>query len=1119
MGFVHLHVHSEYHLLSSVARIEQLVAAAKEDGATALALCDEQVMYGVIPFYKACLRKGIKPIIGVEFRVQNMNQGLDGSHPASKIVLLAENVTGYEQLLALSTKVQLLEEKNQVLTAELLRAHTEGLIVLISFAEGEVSSLIAKEQYASALQVVHFYERTFGKGNVFVELQQHDQKEAELVENIARWAEEEQVETVASNHIHFIGKEDELSFVAVNALREGMTIQERSKEASISQYYYKSQNEMQALFASYPKAIENTLHIAERCQVTLELGKSHLPKYRLTRDETAPEMLERIAFQGLANKLPSISDEYKERLRYELQVIERMGFSDYFLIVWDFMNYAHEQGIKTGPGRGSAAGSLVAYALNITKVDPIRYELLFERFLNPDRVSLPDIDIDFPDQRRDEMIDYVRRKYGSHHVAQIITFGTMAARAAIRDVGRVLNSDSRLIDRIAKSIPSSPGITLEKALGENPQLSQLIDESEEAKQLFSLAQKIEGLPRHTSTHAAGVVISDKPLTSLVPLQRGQDETWLTQYPMEALEAVGLLKMDFLGLRNLSLIEEIMDVIEKDKREKVDLHNLNLDEEAVFRLLSKGETTGIFQLESDGMRRVLQQLKPTEFEDIVAVNALYRPGPMEQIPVYIKAKHRQMNVTYAHPDLQPILQSTYGVIIYQEQIMQIAAKMAGFSLGEADLLRRAVSKKKRDILEKERQHFLLGAKSKGYDEAVANEVYDLIVRFANYGFNRSHAVAYSMIAYELAYLKSKYPDAFYTALCSSVSHHQDKLKQYVSEAKMLGIKVKLPHINESGYNFTLTEAGICFGLSSIKHVGEKAASYIVNERQKGAYKDLYDFCLRIDHKVVPERTIQALVLAGCFDSLGTHRASLLASLDDLVKSAREYRNGSEEKGFLFEREEDELTYVSVPPYSEKELLTLEREAFGFYVSNHPISMYNELLTEFKRIQTVEAFVETKQRLRIAGMLEKLRLIKTKNGSIMAFARLSDEAGELDLVIFPKVFSQFGNVLKEGELFFLEGSMNRQKNEQSFVVEKLIPIKKLNNKKKQRVYLRVEANDKEQTLENLKQILRRYPGETEVIFHDPETKRTFKLPASYSIKVSDESLFELGILLGTKNVVVK
>lgn len=1119
MGFIHLHVHSEYSLLSSVARIEQLVSAAKEDGATALALCDEQAMYGVIPFYKECLKKGIKPIIGVEYWIRSTQPTSVKEQGDTKLVLLAENEVGYEQLLALTTKVQLQDKRNQILEKESLQDHTEGLIAILSFDQGEVSALIAKDQYAEALQVVNSYEQLYGKDNVFVELQQHSRADAELVARIAKWAMTEGIETVASNHIHFVHKRDELDYEVVNALREGATLRERSKNESTSHFYYKSQKEMETLFASYPKAIENTLRIAERCHVTIELGKNHLPKYKLASGVTASTMLERISFQGLTDKLERISPEYEERLRYELQVIENMGFSDYFLIVWDFMKYAYEQGIKTGPGRGSAAGSLVAYALNITKVDPIRFELLFERFLNPDRISLPDIDIDFPDHRRDKVIQYVREKYGANHVAQIITFGTMAARAAIRDVGRVLNTDSRLIDQIAKAIPGVPRMTLEKALEENAQLKRLINESEEAKQVFSLAKKIEGLPRHTSTHAAGVVISHEPLTKLVPLQSGQDETALTQYPMEALEEIGLLKMDFLGLRNLTLIEKIIGLIEKNKRIKLDLGELNLEDEAVFSLLSKGETTGIFQLESEGMRRVLKQLKPTEFEDIVAVNALYRPGPMEQIPVYIKGKHGQKKVTYAHPDLEPILKSTYGVIIYQEQIMQIAAKMAGFTLGEADLLRRAVSKKKLDILEKERQHFLLGAKEKGYDDAVANDVYNLIVRFANYGFNRSHAVAYSMIAYELAYLKCYHPDAFYTALCSSVTHHQEKLKQYVSEAKMLGIQVKLPHINESEYDFTLTGDGIQFGLASIKNVGQRAADYIVTERKKRPFKDLYDFCYRIDPRIVPERTVQALVLAGCFDSLGSHRASLLASLDDLLIAAKEYRSGVEEKGFLFDLEVEGQTYLPVPPYSEKELLQLEKETFGFYVSNHPISMYNDLLAEYKRVRTIEALNEAQHRVRIAGMLEMLRLVKTKNDSVMAFAKLSDEAGELDLVIFPKIYSEYRDVLRNGALLFLEGEINRQKNDHSFIVNKLIAIENLSNKRKQRVYLRVEANDKQQKLEQLKLLLQRYPGQTEVIYHDSQTKKTMKLPTSYSVQVTDELLFELEILLGKKNVIVK
>ncbi|WP_078430139.1 DNA polymerase III subunit alpha [Alkalihalobacterium alkalinitrilicum] len=1113
MSFVHLHVHTEYSLLTGACRIREVVQSAKDKGFQALAITDKGVLFGAIPFYKECLAKGIKPIIGLELKVTNADQT-----KAYPILFYAKNRIGYQHLIQLSTLAN--RHPHQTVDLDSVLKYKDGLIVVIGYEKGLILDAIYSNNQQELEQFLRQLKAKISLTDLYIEIQIHHREDLVILNKVVELAMFYEIEVVASNHVHFTDQEQVLAYETVNSIREGKWVER--DDLRHEQYYLKTAEEMNILFKKYVSFLANSVKIADRCSLSLSLGTIQLPKFPLTGDVTSDRFLYEKCLEQMTLKYADITDVIKERLRYELQVISTMGFSDYFLIVWDFMKFASDAGMITGPGRGSAAGSLVAYLLDITKIDPIQYGLLFERFLNPERITMPDIDIDFPDHRRDEVIDYVRQKYGEEHVAQIITFGTLAARAAVRDVGRVMNIDSRIIDRVAKLIPNTPGIKLEIAWMENKKLQQIVQDTPVAKRLYEAARLVEGLPRHTSTHAAGVVMSSTRLTDHVPLLIDEQRTALTQYSMGVLEEIGLLKMDFLGLRNLTLLEQIVFAVKKSTGETLNIDALPLDDSKTFELLCKGETTGVFQLESQGMRRVLQQLQPSEFEDIVAVNALYRPGPMEFIGTYIDGKHNRRKVIYPHPHLEPILKPTYGVIVYQEQIMQIAATMAGFSLGEADLLRRAVSKKKRDVLEEQRFKFVKGAKQQGYDEKSANDVYNMIVRFANYGFNRSHAVAYSMIAYQLAYLKANYPTSFYAALFSSVVFHQEKLSQYIAEAKNHGIKILPPHINRSSYTFSMEEQGIRFGFAPIRYVGEKAASEIISKRNNKDYKDLFDFCARVDMRAVTKRAIEALVVAGCFDTFGYHRAQLLATLDDALEYGEEVMKNHKMNGQLFSLEMERPSYYSVPPFSEEELLHYELEVTGLYLSGHPLLKYSSILKTYHRVSTNQASIGSRgSKQTIAGFLQSVRRIKTKKGEEMGFIRIQDDVGELEVVIFPKSWQHYNHLLKEKELVLVELQIDEKQDRRSFIVQHLALLKDIKEKKKEtRIFLRVQENhEKKEILEKVKEILLYHNGDAQVILFYEETNKKVVLSEQYSISSTGEEIRQLQNLLGTKNVVIK
>ncbi|EKN65082.1 DNA polymerase III DnaE [Neobacillus bataviensis LMG 21833] len=1120
MSFIHLHVYSAYSLLTSTASVPDLIENAKSKGFSAIALTDRNVMYGTIEFYKLCKKNNLKPIMGLTVDVESEITPNE-SYP---LVLLAENESGFRNLLKISSAVQ--TKADHGIPLKWLKHYAEGLIALTPGLEGEIEQSVLNGNEEMARKLIRKLDAIFGNGSFFLSLQHHQiEEEATLRKQFLAISNELQVPVVATNRVHYLEKEDTFAHECLVAIKNGDKLQDEHREKLGSdQFYLKKAAEMNDCFSEVPDALENTLRIAGRCNVNIELNKTYLPTFPTENKRPAEEYLEMLCEKGLRERIPTPNREYLDRLSFELTVIKRMKFSNYFLIVWDFMRYARAQGILTGPGRGSAAGSLVAYVLYITDVDPIEHNLLFERFLNPERISMPDIDIDFPDHRRDEVIEYVAQKYGELHVAQIVTFGTLAAKAALRDVGRTFGLNSKELEQLSRMIPSHLGIDLQGAYKESEPLRRFVNETPLNRKLFDTALKLEGLPRHTSTHAAGVVISEKQLIDLIPIQRGSNHVFLTQYSMEYLEEIGLLKMDFLGLRNLSLIETILSSIYRNTGRKVDIGRVPLDDPKTFEILAKGETTGIFQLESEGMRKVLTRLKPSRFEDIVAVNALYRPGPMENIPLFIERKHGREAVEYPHPDLESILENTYGVIVYQEQIIQIASKMAGFSLGEADLLRRAVGKKQKEVLDKERNHFVQGALKKGYEQGLANEIYDLIVRFANYGFNRSHAVAYSMIAYQLAYLKANFTVHFMSGLLTSAIGNDTKIAQYIMETKQKEIVVLPPSINYSTYSFHVEKAcAIRYSLAAIKSVGGAALKEIFQSRKRKKFDDLFDFCIRVSQKAINRKTLEFLVHSGCFDEFGEDRATLLASLDVAIEHAQIFKPDDSNQFDLFD---DEMIpkpkYVLVDPISLENKLIFEKEALGLYLSNHPISIYEKDLTRGGASLLYQLRSDNKRA--VAGVyLSTLKSIRTKKGESMAFLTVSDASGEMEAVVFPTVYKRFQSLLRQGNFLLIEGKIEDRDEKRQFIIQQMSDLEQwLQSKTVNQpvLYIKISSSQQDtQVLPKINQLLQESKGDAGVILHDEETKKTVKLGAENNVNPTPEVIQQFRNLLGEKNVVLK
>ncbi|MBP2002540.1 DNA polymerase-3 subunit alpha [Paenibacillus shirakamiensis] len=1048
--FVHLHVHSEYSLLDGAARLEDLVKTAAGFGMKALALTDHGVMYGAVPFYKYCKAQGIKPIIGCEMYFtagSRKERGTRKDQPIYHLILLAKNVAGYRNLMKLCSIGHLegFHYKPRI-DWEVLEQHSEGIIALSACLGGEVPQQLLHGHTDEAKKAVLRFQKVFGD-DYYIELQDHGLPEQKRVNPLLiQLAEELDVPLVATNDVHYLQQASAEVQDVLICIGTGKTTEDEGRfRIPTDQLFMKSGQQMKALFPHIPQAIQNTQVIADKVELELEFGKHILPEYRpIPADLSAESYLADLCNKGLVARYenterwinPETREELEQRLHYELDVIGRMGFSDYFLIVWDFIAYAHEKGIAVGPGRGSSAGSLVAYVLQITDVDPMKYNLLFERFLNPERISMPDIDIDFSDERRDEVIAYVVDKYGSDHVAQIITFGTMAARAAVRDVGRALNVPFGEVDKAAKLIPGNLGMTISRALEASPDLKKLYTDQPRIHKLLDMALQVEGMPRHASTHAAGVVISRDPLTDAVPLQEGSETTALTQYSMENLESIGLLKMDFLGLRTLSIIERCLNWIEEQTSRKLDFHDIPDFDAQTYALLGKGETTGVFQLESAGMRRVLKDLKPSVFEDIISVLALYRPGPMEFIPKYISGKHGLTAVDYPHPDLEPILADTYGIIVYQEQIMKIASSMAGFSLGEADLLRRAVSKKKREVLDEQRTHFVGGSLAQGYTDQDANSVYDMIVRFADYGFPRAHAAAYGVLAFQTAYLKAHYPVHFMASMLTAVMGNHRKVAEYIVECRRMKIPVLPPDVNESRVYFTPQppkeegQAGIIrFGLAAIKNVGTQAMETILEVRAERPFDSLLDFCRRVDLRVCNKRVIESLIQGGAFDHLPGHRAQLLMMLDETVEAALKWRKERDDLQIqLFDFVETpnwDIEYPEIPRLSSLQQLDYERDLLGLYLSGHPLDDYDSLLDGegIDRLMSLNEAPDEHKTI-VAGMVVSIKTITTKQGKAMAFLELEDQIERAEVVLFPEVWNRSRPHIEKGALLALRATVQQQ-----------------------------------------------------------------------------------------------
>ncbi|SHE76065.1 DNA polymerase-3 subunit alpha [Seinonella peptonophila] len=1108
-NFVHLHVHSVYSLLDGAARIEDLVLAAKKHGMNALALTDHGVMYGAIPFYQACRKHGIKPIIGCEMYLVDSLKNRK-KQPRYHQLLLAETNQGYRNLMKLVTIAhQHMIRGRPCIDLQLLARYRTGLIATSSCMGGIIPQAILSQDLKRAEDLISTFLGMFDKEHFFFEIQgEYMKPQSQINQQLIKWANQWGISLVATNDVHYIEQADAQMHDCLLCIHTGKKLDDPERMRFPSdQYYLKSPQEMAQQFQDIPEALENTLAISDRCNLTLSFDQLMMPRYPIPPSQNASAYLWSLCERGLSKRQIERTVEVEKRLNKEYSLIHKLGYADYFLVVWDIVQFAKKQGIAVGPGRGSVAGSLIAYLLGITNINPLKYGLLFERFLNPERVTWPDIDLDFDDERRSEVLQYVHERYGEEYVAHIITFGSMAPRAAVRDVGRVLGLPYGVVDQVAKAIPSSPGVHLQQLIRQDQQFAKW-NRQPELGELLQTACKIEGMPRHASTHAAGVVISPVPLVEHVPLQPGIDDVYMTQYTMESLESLGLIKIDLLGLRNLTVIERTLSLLDK----LIDLSKLNYHDEKILKMLGRGETTGVFQLESSGMRKVLRECQPSSFEDLVAIIALYRPGPMEQIPHYIAAKKGQETVQYPHPDLEPILRNTYGIIVYQEQIMQIAAKMAGFRLGQADLLRRAVSKKKRDVLEEQRSIFIQGCLARGYDRQTGEKVYDLIVRFANYGFNRSHSVAYSILSYQTAYLKAYYPLAYFTALLSSVLGNQDKLMEYIEEVRRTGILLLPPDINRSQYHFTIEQGKIRFGLGAIKHLGRQSIEVIEQERENGTFQDLSDFCRRIDLRFCNRRAIEALILAGAMESLPDHRAKQLAMLGELTEP--QTSNIAKNQLSLFTDEERVRgRYEQMKPYSQQELLQLEYHALGFYLTGHPLDAYDYLKNPFG-LHSLAQLTKQAERTRVSMlvMMREIKMVTTRKKENMAFVQIEDQSGQIEAILFPKAFRKFDSLLRslKGKPCYISGTVQQDEDQVRLIIDRMGSFEKPT-----KIFIRIHPAFEQQPekLEELKGYLKKFRRKIPVTLYYERSKQFRSLPVDkYGLDLSAECMELMERLVG-------
>lgn len=1142
-NFVHLHVHTEYSLLDGAARINDVVERAAALEMPALAITDHGVMYGVIDFYKACKKKGIKPILGCEVYVAPHKRTDRGSGRQETnnhhLLLLAENDAGYANLIQVVSQAFIdgFYYKPRV-DKELLAAHSSGLIASSACLAGEIPEYLLRDQFEDACRSAEEYEDIFGKGNFFLELQNNGIAEQKKVnDGLLQLHNRTRMPMIATNDVHYVRREDALVQDVLLCIQTGKTITDTGRMSfSTQELYLKSAAEMNVLFSENIPALANTLEIAQRCQVNLRFGEYHLPTFEIPQGLTLDEYLRRQCYTLFPVRYPGAAAVERERLEYELKVIEEMGFSGYFLIVADFCRYARENGVVVGPGRGSAAASIVAYLLEITTVEPLRHDLLFERFLNPERISMPDIDIDFDPAGREKVIQYVIEKYGADKVCQIITFGTMGAKAAIRDVGRALGIPLSKVDRVAKAIPRDLGMTLDKALEVSPPLQAMIREEPDIQQLFKMSQSLEGMPRHASTHAAGIVIAKEALTQYLPLQKSADGLLMTQFPMKTVEEIGLLKMDFLGLRNLTILKEAVEFVEKQRGIKLDLASLPLDDPRTYELLTKGDSIGVFQLESGGMRAILKDLKPTCFEDIIAVVALYRPGPMEQIPEFVRRKHGG-DIQYPHPKLETILQPTYGVIVYQEQVMQIARDLGGYSLGRADLLRRAMGKKDRKVMEEERKNFIFGMADEegqvliagairlGITEEKAAEIFDLMAKFAEYGFNKGHATAYAVLSYQTAYLKANYPLEFMTALLSSIMDSTEKVSLYVQEARNHGISVLPPDIQHSYAGFSLEGQTIRFGLGAVRNIGVNVIDVILAARSEGAFKSLADFCQRVDSKVLNRRVIESLSKAGVFQSLCS-RAQALAMMDEILKDCVQRQKDKDSGQLSLFGEGSDLAEDIQPPelpeFSQREILALEKEYLGIYLSGHPLE---PLLPELRKITALDIGtcleMEEDRPVILGGVITHYRQNMTKKGELMASFILEDLSGTIETLIFPRVLAQYTGFVND-QVVIVEGRYSVRDEEKKLFVEQMRALEKAKVyyektiERPLKLYLQLKEED-DGLMEALASALMEQPGKIPVFFFIAGTRKLLKAEKGLCVKQTAELTEALAEILGRENIV--
>lgn len=1135
-SFTHLHVHTQYSLLDGAARISELVARAKALGQTALAITDHGVMYGVIDFYKACVKEGVKPILGMEAYVAPRSlRDREGAQDReyAHLILLAKNDVGYRNLMYLSSEAFLhgFYYKPRI-DYDLLAERCEGLVCLSACLAGDIPQHLLHDRYDAALALAKRLQAMFGD-DFYIELQDHGLVEQKKVlPGLRRIAKELGLKTVATNDIHYVTKEDAEAQDVLLCIQTQRFVDEQNRmRMETDQFYLKSREEMLLALPEDQEALDNTAEIADKCNVTIEFGVRRLPAF------TAPDGMENAAYlrklcnDGMQKKLPDADKAAWDRLEYELGIVEHMGFVDYFLIVWDFIHFAKTHGIVVGPGRGSGAGSLAAYALDITDVNPLKYTLLFERFLNPERVSMPDFDVDFCYERRQEVIDYVGEKYGEGHVSQIITFGTMAARAVLRDVGRVLRIPYADVDKLCKMVPTELNMTLDRALKLSPELNALYENDDTTKRIFDLSKKLEGLPRHSSTHAAGVVISGVPITELVPLQLN-DEVITTQFPMGTLEELGLLKMDFLGLRTLTVIRDTLRFIQEVGKDAPNLETMSYTDPEVYRMIAKGDTDGVFQLESAGMRQFLGQLQPDCFEDLIAGISLYRPGPMEQIPRYVKGKHDPESVVYAHPLLEPILQNTYGCMVYQEQVMEIVRNLAGYSYGRSDLVRRAMSKKKHEVMAKEREYFIhgtegvCGAMANGVPEDVANRIFDEMMDFASYAFNKSHAACYAVLAYRTAYLKRYYTVEFMTALINSYMGSVDKVAEYVYTAKRLGIPVLPPDVNKSVTRFSVEDGAIRFGLAAVRNVGSAVMDQMVRSRKQGGdFKSFFDFCDRTDG--LNKRMLENLINAGCFDSMHMRRAQLLLVYEQAIDgSAQKRKTRDSGQMSLFDLdgghevfETAEMKLPDVPEMKNATLLIKEREATGLYLSGHPLDNYtaqlDKLTVSIMDLMEADGITGILDNavVTVGGMLTQCKQKPTKSGNgLMGYAVLEGVTGSCEAVLFPRTLQKCSALFFDDTPVLVTGKLNiREDRANSLLIDELQPL----GNAATTIYLRFDCLTETET-NRASALLRQFPGSTPVVLYDAAKKIGKGVPRSLYVNPTDAFMAEAELAFGKENV---